>query len=661
MDHDRGDAGLPEFGAKPWAISFDGDTEDKATRTLINPFDGSSRDVDLPVAEGTMCLRCFGDWSLMFHDETKDCFLLDLGSLSKVALPPLLEPFRNPGCALSSPTPPDWAVVLVTSCNARFLLYCRPGDSEWSKLAVDDGLACDILGSRGRIYAASSLSYKIMVINMLDPSSGVHVEEMVEDELTQRLVPPPNNESPLYGSALSHWVDSGGEVFLLRLNWYGYRSYGLRDVDVHRFDTTKLSLELVESIGDRTIFVAMDCVAVSPATAAGTEPDCVYLMYPFPGEGLRLYTIRLREKTITFSLVPTGCSNPLYWAIPQSFRMESSKSLADLSNKVGSVGALSWKSRQSLVLDENRKDDAVPWSTLTIDYIELVVPKLSFIDYLRLRATCRYWSKITKPIQDAKAYPMLMSICSNLGDKYHLFDPMTAKEYNLLNQGKRLFYGDKLLVVFSKCGWVLIAEGRTHVTAVNPFTKEAFEIPPSALYGYTGTSFSSVPTSPDFVVLMVYIWRDKVSVSVWHAGDEDWTYLRFELEDEFSLIYSNPVFFEGEFYCLGSLGNLAVFNPCDMKWRVLDKPECIYNEDDFTTGNSRAHLVEFRGELIAVFVPQHETPIEMFKFDRSHMVWTKLERLDGATMFVDKLGCQNHATNRGQFMQQNILTKVRIW
>jgi hypothetical protein len=78
MDHRRGDAsGLAEFGEKPWLIRFRG------TTLLLNPFDGSSLDVDLPAVEGstTTCLRCSGDWSLMLDEETKDCFLLDLASL----------------------------------------------------------------------------------------------------------------------------------------------------------------------------------------------------------------------------------------------------------------------------------------------------------------------------------------------------------------------------------------------------------------------------------------------------------------------------------------------------------------------------------------------------------------------------------------------------
>ncbi|RLN12196.1 hypothetical protein C2845_PM09G02990 [Panicum miliaceum] len=233
-----------------------------------------------------------------------------------------------------------------------------------------------------------------------------------------------------------------------------------------------------------------------------------------------------------------------------------------------------------------------------------------------------------------------MTICSNSGDRYSLFDPMTAKDYDLNYQVKGLFHGDtKLVVLFSKCGWVLITEGADSVIALNPFAKSAFDLPPMELPMFHGVSFSSPPPSPDSTVLMFCKHRhgSEVKVLVWRAGDDDWTHLDFELGPgtEFKLTYSNPVFFDGRFYCLGSRGNLAVFDPSDSEWRVLDKPECVYDDDDLRTMDSRGHLAEFRGELVAFFVPQHEAPVEMFRLDRSEMAWAKMERLEDATMFVD--------------------------
>ncbi|RLN12988.1 F-box protein family-like [Panicum miliaceum] len=336
MDHRRGDAsGLPEFGKKPWLIRFRG------TTILLNPFDGRSLDVDLPAVAGspTTCLRCFGDWSLMLDEETKDCFLLDLTSLSTIPLPPLPEPlpaWPRPGCALSSPTTlPDCTVVVVPADYAEFLLYCRPGDEEWSKFSPgNDTFLRPMHGSQGRIYATSTIDSELLVVNV-DSAAGVHIEKSdgAADEDADAHLVPCYQLCPVNGDYLSEWVESGGDTFLLRMV--------LRDVDIHRFDASTRSFELVESVGDRTVFSAMDSVAVSPASEAGTEPDCVHLLYPSRADGLRLYTIRLRDRTVTFSLVPTEDCSLLHWAIPQSLHMKSPKSPG--VGTVQPVGALSSK------------------------------------------------------------------------------------------------------------------------------------------------------------------------------------------------------------------------------------------------------------------------------------------------------------------------------
>ncbi|GJN33483.1 hypothetical protein PR202_gb22088 [Eleusine coracana subsp. coracana] len=108
------------------------------------------------------------------------------------------------------------------------------------------------------------------------------------------------------------------------------------------------------------------------------------------------------------------------------------------------------------------------------------------------------------------------------------------------------------------------------------------------------------------------------------------------------MTYNNPVFFENEFYCLGVHGNLGVcsiqilgvFNPDDMTWRILDKPEPIRSEaHDY--GDRFCHLVEFKGDLLAVFRPYDAKPIEVYKLDRSQMSWTEVLRLDDVVLFLD--------------------------
>ncbi|OEL13703.1 hypothetical protein BAE44_0025278 [Dichanthelium oligosanthes] len=82
----------------------------------------------------------------MLDDATAKCFLLHQASQRRVHLPPLHEP-PAPGdsfaFALSSETaPPDCTVVLSVH-EDRWLLHCRPGDREWGRLSVFEGMDDD--------------------------------------------------------------------------------------------------------------------------------------------------------------------------------------------------------------------------------------------------------------------------------------------------------------------------------------------------------------------------------------------------------------------------------------------------------------------------------------------------------------------------------------
>jgi len=184
---------------------------------------------------------------------------------------------------------------------------------------------------------------------------------------------------------------------------------------------------------------------------------------------------------------------------------------------------------------------------------------------------------------------------------------------------------------FSKYGWVLATKGKRCIYAANPFTKEVCKLPKMDPQCFDGISFSSVPKSPDCIVFAIrkYPCQDSVNIMLWRAGDNRWTKKELLCDNLFRMARSNPVFFDNEFYCLGTDGNLGVFNPNEMTWRVLDKPEPVRIGDRF------CHLIEFKGDLIAVFRPYDANPVEIFKLDRSHMSWEKVLRLDDAVLFLD--------------------------
>ncbi|KAK3128095.1 hypothetical protein QOZ80_7AG0582520 [Eleusine coracana subsp. coracana] len=347
--------------------------------------------------------------------------------------------------------------------------------------------------------------------------------------------------------------------------------------------------------------------------------------------------VEFNNQTISFNLLPTCPVDPqnpsswtrmwseIHWAIPQSFRQEPTKVC---------LGVVSRKISRSIVLMEEKEDMVAPWPRLPVELLELLVPRLSFVDYMHMRAVCKGWSLISKPIQDAKKHPMLMNVCGTSGGMCRLFDPMVGKQY--ISKDVMFSCDNWQSLHFSKHGWVLSTKGKRWIHAVNPFTGEVCKLPKMCRQIFNGISFSSVPKSPDSVVFAIHkqTWQGSVDVMLWRAGDKFWTKEELPCETPFSMTYSNPVFFENEFYCLGVHGNLGVFNPDDMTWRILDKPEPIRSEaHDY--GDRFCNLVEFKGDLLAVFRPYDAKPIEVYKLDRSQMSWTEVLRLDDAILFLD--------------------------
>ncbi|CAL4926455.1 unnamed protein product [Urochloa decumbens] len=618
----------PDFCSIPWVINFSKTKAEEPRTTFVNPFDGCFFEGRLPMIEGKQCLRCFGDWLLVFYDGTQECFLVNITSCSKISLPPLLHPIDSLGtCALSSPTPPNCTVMFACSRDGRFVLHCRLGDQEWTKHDIDfqddrEDFVGTIFGSKGKMYVNTTYNGQCVIINT---TSGSCVEKMgVADPDT----------CPLYHPCASFWVESDGDIFLVRFYLHSYQGLGVTNIDIHRMDTSNYVWRRVENIGGATFFLGRNCVAVS-SLAAGTKANCIYLLL-WSCDGMRLYSIRLDDWTMSFSLLPaftedlqnlSSCEDiwsKTYWAIPQRFRQEPTKYLGGSSSEF----------RRSILSMEDEEQLASLWSGLPVELIELLVPKLSFVDYYHIRAVCKGWNLIGRSIQHAKIHPMLMSVYGRSGNLCRLFDPMVEKQY--IAKDIMLSDGNWQTLHFSKCGWVLLTKGKRCICAVNPFSREVFKLPKMRHHLFNGIAFSSAPKCPDFVVLAIHKdpWQDSVDVMLWRDGDKRWTNYELPCDTPFSMTTNNPVFFDNEFYFLGVHGNLGVFNPDEVTWRVLDKPERV-RDGAHDYGDRYCYLVEFKGDLIAIFRPYDASPIEMFKLDRSDMSWTKVLRLDDAVLFLD--------------------------
>nr|XP_034601300.1 F-box/kelch-repeat protein At1g57790-like [Setaria viridis] len=147
---------------------------------------------------------------------------------------------------------------------------------------------------------------------------------------------------------------------------------------------------------------------------------------------------------------------------------------------------------------------------------------------------------------------------------------------------------------------------------------------------FQGVTFSSAPASPDSVVFGACSSTSGkyFRMETWRPGEDSWSEFLFDREEAlpFPVAHNNPIYFHGEFYCLGRKGNLAIFNASDNTWRVLDKPEPIYAElqvfDDDHEGAKFCYLVELGEDLVSVFMRDADEPPRVFKLDETNMAWT---------------------------------------
>lgn len=120
------------------------------------------------------------------------------------------------------------------------------------------------------------------------------------------------NTCPMNGTYLSFWVESNRDIFLVRINLHAHQAIGATNIDIHQMDTSKYVWRRVQSIGGATFFLGAKCVAVS-SLAAGTKADCIYLLL-WCYDGIRLYSIQLVDRTISFGLLPACTVDPEDWA-----------------------------------------------------------------------------------------------------------------------------------------------------------------------------------------------------------------------------------------------------------------------------------------------------------------------------------------------------------
>ncbi|KAF3324392.1 F-box/kelch-repeat protein [Carex littledalei] len=309
-----------DFFNQPWIIQCHGGN--KHTTTFIDPKKINVEEKEIYEIKGKLCFGCIDEWLFLWDEQSKECFFLELNSLSKVPLPPLPREYNimTTFSLSSSPNHSDCIIIFTgakfeletNEVTERFIMCCRLHDEKWTKLLLDEddqrlvGETCVILD--GKLYA-----YGIDEVIVFD------VMSLLEGRIdTTTITGPIMAIYPPTDMVSTHLVGSCGHIYLVRMYKYGMGP--TINMDIYRLDTSSDKWSRVNSIGERTFFLSHRCYTSVCALDVGVPCNCIYYVPLCSEKERRIYKFCLDDHTMTFSLLSieqTEHESSVCWFVPR--------------------------------------------------------------------------------------------------------------------------------------------------------------------------------------------------------------------------------------------------------------------------------------------------------------------------------------------------------
>ncbi|KAL5718601.1 hypothetical protein ACHQM5_011485 [Ranunculus cassubicifolius] len=501
----------------------------------------------------------------------------------------------------------------------------RIGDGKWFEQAVRDQYG-DVLVDRCR--SAVSSKGKIYLF-FFDGIAEIDVRDdfaCIEIEVYETKLP--RWSIPGSTSYTSYFLESCGEFFLACMLCLGFSDI-VRSFRVFKLDWSKMIWEKVESLGNRVFLLGRhsDSVSLAPSEF-GAKGNCIYF---FARRSPEFYVFDMDNGTVT---VTQPCPTKFrqwegpFWVVPNC-------NGKNLLNK-GVV--------------EVTEEIQVTSSNLLPELLEMIFRFVHLDGIIRFRLAIKPFISANKPIgsfppqalSNTQHVPWLISFPYNKINVCHFYHPIYTDVYTMnLPQLKGA------IVRHAKFGWLLMSVGRYSLFFFNPYTTEIIKLPEcSVCPGFVNISFSSSPTSSDYVVFgLMSSSDDFVLMSAYHKVQDRWS-THFLRDRPYTFVPSdcNPIFHNGVFYCLSKDGKLGIFNPNvideDDMWRVYTDLSVhdvrVTSPDLILEVSTRSFIMECDGEIFSVFVGFVGSPVRVYKFDESKkkMKWLKVESLGERLMFL---------------------------
>ncbi|KAJ8630713.1 hypothetical protein MRB53_024036 [Persea americana] len=326
-----------------------------------------------------------------------------------------------------------------------------------------------------------------------------------------------------------------------------------------------------------------------------------------------------------------------------------------------SLGVISSKG-----INNESQQSLVSWSDLPEEFLNLILAKLHFCDYLNSRRVCVTWRAAAKQLNQCQRSPFLLLPQHKVRDHCCFICPLDGRYWRLNLPG----INKKCCYIGFFHGWLMIHKHHEHsgntIFFLNPFTGIRIDLPQWEGFSENKrdirrVAISSAPTDPNCTVIILDSsnWRFKFC----KVGDDGWRAQSLVGQG----LARDVVAFRGKFYFLGVQTTLP-HRPSSTNSTEHLKFEYVWPPYDPHSGEREFcyYLVESGGELLLVRsdpMPTTSKPVvAVFGLDQSTLSWVEMKQIGNRVLFLGRWGCASFsATELGCKENQIYFTDSLIY
>ncbi|KAF7831164.1 F-box/kelch-repeat protein [Senna tora] len=547
----------------------------------------------------------------------------------------------------SPPGDPDCKVLLFDDVLGSIIVIRpdSPHNKEWTRIQYAESEylpRCAFFN--GKLYGFTSNGRRRQLVTLdVDEGNNLVIESLC-------YMP----EIPTREYRFTHkLVECCGELLYVYIVFGGSRLNEFSGVHVFRLDFGGMSWERSESLMGQAVFLdAVGASSFDPAFGRGIEADSVYFKVNLPTkEGL--YSFNLTDGCLSVippcPIVPSSSWRSTMIFVPHDVRLSHNSTLPTGKEEQGEI----FYGKEDVSDTEIVQKQETSLLDLPLESLTIIADCLNLFDYLNFRATCQDCRLIPK-LQHRQALQKFktchsssstMWLLLSVNDKtaFKFVDPV--HDTSFLMSVPESLKGN--MVRYSKNGWLLMSDGESSMSFLNPFTEEIIRLPATPEWidiSSYALAFSSLPTSPDCIIVGCRaLPTTKISdLSIIHTTMEEhseWLHFILEYYGVFWFHNSSLVLYEKSFYLLGLHGKLSILKYEDeidlepdwtISWDILEKPETLCGSFD------QSFLLECDGRLVSIFVGEMGKWLLVFSLDLTEMHWKKVENIGNYVIYVSR-------------------------